>query len=243
MLLDVKCSGGAEPTVRVAATTRVRYDGPDKEQTIMNDVLRWLSGNVALVSAVTSLLMVFVWLFYAHLFFRDFRSRHHPRMLIHQAPDNRIDSLCFVVNMSGQFVNVVGVFAVDPEPGTLVEITDYRHYTTPDEVGSHELKSVLKQGPLGEGQFLQLGTFEKIAGMLGIDREACRTHERSIELRVALFHGSSGLPVGARRVFAVTADDAGELEVRPTTFRTVQMTSLRERRRVLDWLRHGTLSH
>ncbi|MFW5789310.1 MAG: hypothetical protein ACOCW3_05155 [Spirochaetota bacterium] len=209
----------------------------------MNDILLWLSNNVSLVSALTSLMMVFVWLFYANLFFRDFRSRHHPRMLVHQAPDNRLDSMCFVVNMSGVLVNIVGVFACDRVNGRTVEITDYRHYTTPDEVGSRELKSVLKQGPLGEGQFLQLGTFEKIVSMLSIDPERCRRETQEIELRVALFHGSSRLPVGARRAFSVGRRAGSEVEVRPTTFRTVQMTSLRERRRVLEWLRRGTFPH
>lgn len=205
----------------------------------MDAILRWLSDNLALVSALTSLLMVLVWLFYANLFYRDFRSRHHPRILIHQAPDDEIDSMCFVVNMSQQLINVVGVFATAPGTGRAIELTEYRHYT-PEDLGERELKSILKQGPLGSGEFLHLGTFNEILGALGDnDTEGGSEGVESVEVRVALYHGPSDLPVGARREFRIVRQGA-QRHIRPQSLQTLQMTSRRERKRVGRWLEQDT---
>ncbi|MFP4350404.1 MAG: hypothetical protein ACOC0H_04430 [Thermodesulfobacteriota bacterium] len=128
-----------------------------------NEILEWLTRNSSLISALSSLFMVLIWVFYAHLLYRDFRTRNHPRVIIQQAPDRFIDSVCLIVNMSRQIVNIAGIISVGKGmDGTKIkEITDYRQYSS-DEFSEKEIQTLLKQGPLASGDFISLGSFEKI---------------------------------------------------------------------------------
>jgi hypothetical protein len=202
----------------------------------MQQVWSWLTENASLISAFASLLMAATWLFYANLAFHEYRTRRHPRLMIHQAPDAGSDAECHVVNLSTQLLDIVGVFAADAATGRQVQITDYRRYD-PDRDSGQEMGELLKQGPLGSGQSLRIGTFKVLLSRLeqgaGASEEGDSVDQ--FEVRVALYHGSSRLPAGACRSFTVKRQD-GRVEVRPNNFETTQMRSRRHGRKVLRWL-------
>ncbi len=201
-------------------------------------VLTWFSEHVALLSALTSLAMVFIWLFYANLFYKDFKSRHHPRIMIHQAPDKQIDSMCIVINMGSDMVNIGCIIAaVYTEQDTkTMETTDYRHFST-DKYEGREIKSILKQGPLGSGDFIHIGPFEKIIDSTGIPKEQIQ----KIEVRTILYYGSEAKPVGALRDFLLIEKN-GKLNIVPATVNTIQMHSRRQRKVVIQRLEETIFS-
>lgn len=203
----------------------------------MEALLAWLSRNVTLVSALTSLIMVGVWAFYAHLFFRDFRSRHHPHLMIHQAPDTYLDSVCLVINMSANMVNVVCVIAVGrgPHGAWQREVTDYRQFSS-DEAEDGKIESLLKQGPVAPGNYIHLGSFDKLSGLKSNDDQADSPLPiDALEIRVVAYFASERKPVGAVRSFRVIRRE-GKIHMVPKTRHTIQLHSFWRRKKARRWM-------
>ncbi|MEX2543130.1 MAG: hypothetical protein WD314_15085 [Trueperaceae bacterium] len=113
------------------------------------------------------------------------------------------------------------------------------------ELGGLELENVIRQGPLAQGQFLRLGSFEEIleslVGQSPAEGEkwlgsAVADGLKLLEIRVAAVYGDSDRSVGARRTFRLESRD-GALCVRPRDTYTKQLYSRRERRIAEGWLR------
>jgi hypothetical protein len=209
----------------------------------MNDLLPWLNKNAALLSSLASLLMVAIWIFYAYLFHRDFKGRYNPQVIIHQAPDTGLDSLCIIVNLGQQMINLVAVTAVaHTDDGRIArEITQYRR-TSSDWDNDWQLRSVLKQGPLASGEPLHLGSFQEI-----LDDMAIRVEDRdggdgaggeksfTLEIRGIFYVGSRAEPIGFQRFFTIDRQ-AERAQVVPTTLKTVQLVTFWQKKRVKHWL-------
>jgi hypothetical protein len=209
----------------------------------MMEHLQWLSENAALVSSLATVIMALVWVFYAHLLYRDFNSRHHPRIMIHQAPDVGLDSVCLVINIGERMVNIAAVIAAgygSGKPEKILEITEYRAFAT-DSYSERELTSLLKQGPVASGDFIHLGSFKEILEHLSGKDAGGRPAEEAtppfsrLEIRVVMFSGPKARPLGAWRGFSISRGKKN-FEVHPLSIQTFQMTSYRERNRVKKWL-------
>lgn len=210
----------------------------------MNGIVAWLSENATFLSSMATLIMAFVWVFYAQLLYRDFTSRHHPRLMIHQAPDTGADSICLVINMGQRIINVAPIIAVGYTKSggkQMVEITDYRNVSS-DHFTEMELTKLLKQGPIGPGDYIHLGAFTGIAAELEKNAETAAAGDEALsmferlDIRVVLFSGDGPSPIGAWRAFSVQKGD-DSLKVRPLSPQTHQMTAFLQKRRVKKWLK------
>lgn len=204
----------------------------------MDGVLTWMSENANVISAIASVLTLVVWIFYAHLLYSDYRSRHRPRLIIHQAPGAAPDARCLLVNMSSGPLNVSCVVAVAHVDGTAVkmQIDDYEHVAadiTDDQ--KERIATLAKQGPVASGDFLSLGTFDELLQNFSSVSEKRIGEIEELEIRAVAFFGAQDKPIGATRRFLVKQNGA-ETQLKPKTLHTEQLHSWLQRRRVDSWL-------
>jgi hypothetical protein len=189
-----------------------------------------------------------VWLVWLQLMYNDYRRRRQPRMLIHQTRGLGPDTHCLLVNLSQDIIHIQCVRAaavgVDGE-NSLSLGSGLSGLSDESELGPLELENVIRQGPLAQGQFLRLGSFEEILEML-VDQTpgeeerwlgaAAAERVGTVEIRVAAVYGDSDRSVGARRKFRLEPRE-DSLRVRPVDTYTEQLFSRRQRRLAERWLR------
>lgn len=200
----------------------------------------WSTENLTVLSNV---IMAVVWLVYLHAFLRQHKRFNQPFLIIHHAQGCDPGALCLIVNMSKEPIHVICVVAEvsGPEGYVRRDVSDYRRFTPDDQ----NVQATLRQGPIQPGGYLTLGTFENIIlGRQSIadndegsdDYLASLYEATSLELMVAVNHGPSREPIGARRRFIVEKDDNGDVKVKATGINTEQMTKLRKRKEVKRWV-------
>jgi hypothetical protein len=185
-----------------------------------------------------------VWLVWLQLMYSDYRRRRQPRMLIHVTEGSGPESHCLLVNLSQEIVHVQCVRAAMVAPHTEISLPLGTASLDLDTLGPAELENALRQGPLAQGQFMRLGSFEEILERLvgQRPREGKRWLDPSsvpdveaIEVRVVAVYGRSDRSVGARRRFRVETK-GGRVRVRPSGLYTEQLYSRRQRRVAEGWL-------
>jgi hypothetical protein len=194
-------------------------------------MLAWIGNHAAIISAVTSVGMLIVWVIYLDLFLRSYRLQRKPHLLIKQDGTYRLESHCLISNMSEYAVDVSAVL-VDVEWGPYA-------CTLQPMSGSIPEDSASPMTPLQAGSYLQIGTFRDF-----LDRatEAFRTQGSadmpkvaSIEVRLVAFVGAQQIPRGARRRFRVTfGDEVDYLE--PIDVVPRQLVSSKHQRMARAWL-------
>lgn len=186
-----------------------------------------------------------VWLIWLHIMYSDYRSRRQPRMLIHQTEGGGPGSHCLLVNLSQDVIHVqcVRAVSVSEEGESAIPLGSDADLTR--ELAPAELENAIRQGPLRQGEFLRLGSFEEILekvvgaspseGHRYLGPQDVANVER-IEIRVVAVYGRSDVSVGARRRFELHSND-DLLKVKPMDTYTAQLYHRRERKRVEEWLR------
>lgn len=211
----------------------------------METTFDWLQRNASVLSTLVTMATLLVWLVWLQLMYSDYRRRRHPRMLIHQTHGVGPDSHCLLVNLSQGIIHIqcVRVAAVGENGESSLPLG--AALSPESELGGLELENVIRQGPLAQGQFLRLGSFEEIleslVGQSPAEGEkwlgsAVADGLKLLEIRVAAVYGDSDRSVGARRTFRLESRD-GALCVRPRDTYTKQLYSRRERRIAEGWLR------
>ncbi|GAB6058580.1 hypothetical protein [Desulfonatronum parangueonense] len=196
------------------------------------------------ISAISSLVMAFVWIIYLHLALVQYKRSNRPYMIIHYAHDDDPGALCLFVNMSKEPVHVQSVLAyIHGKNGYMRRyITDYERITPHD----NNVQMRLRQGPIQAGGYLVLGSFEEIlrgskpntdvhARIEELIRELGEIH--SIEICVAVIHGPTKYHIGARRRFIVQ-DGEGNFAIRAQDLQTEQLVSWHKRKAVRQWILH-----
>lgn len=211
--------------------------------------MQWFIEHAAVIANVASLAMLFVWMFYTALFYRDFRRQRLPLIVVHQARGYGPDSTCLVVNMSKEPIHVLCVMMAARTAGgeVLASITD-PHQPPLEQEPHRQVQDSIKQGPLQPGKLLSLGSIREIlrvADLASADEPSTDEGQRDsarltfevdqVEVRVIALHGAYQDPIGACRAFYVSRTDSG-LRIEPQTMLTHQMTSRAERRQVRRWL-------
>lgn len=198
---------------------------------------QWLHDNASVISAVTNVAMVAIWLGYLQLFYRQFRRSQMPQMMILESDHHTLNADCLLVNMSQEIVTLVTVMvaARGPEGEQLSEITGYQQKTV-EERSPRQLEEVIKQGPMDSGMFLRLGSFRDLLDIVARDGLPQKEVE-SLEIRAVVVHGAYPAPIGACRQYDLQRDEEGRLlGARATTDTTDQLRSWRRRRTVKSWL-------
>ncbi len=204
----------------------------------MNSIWEWIIAHSGFLTTTTNLLMLFVWVFYAHLLYRQYRYQNHPRLMIHQAPNNSIDSLSLVVNMSEKLINVVSIILVgyNDEKVEYAEVSDYWKMENINEQNSSDIRSFLKRGPLASGEYIVIGSFRKLLDNLNKQKKE-ETDFHRIEIRIAMLHSKENMPIGATRSFDINKTEGGHFNITPSTFHTKQMITFWERKKVSSWFK------
>lgn len=205
----------------------------------------WLQRNATVLSTLVTMATLLVWLVWLQLMYNDYRRRRQPRMLIHQTHGVGPDSHCLLVNLSQDIIHIQCVRAAILGENGESSLPLGSALTLDNELGGLELENVIRQGPLAQGQFLRLGSFEEIletlvgtspgngAKWLGA---AATAGFELFEIRVTAVYGDSDRSVGASRTFRLQANGEA-LRVRPRDTYTQQLYSRRGRRIAERWLR------
>ncbi|KEQ05295.1 hypothetical protein GV67_05995 [Pseudorhizobium pelagicum] len=191
----------------------------------------WLIDNAAVVSALSSLAMLGVWLIYLQLFYSSYRHRQRPKILITRGGGHTIKSRCILTNMSPEIVFIEAVILKlklsDRE--VLCSLSDI------DRVGRKGMdqRSELFQGPLSSGEYLDLGTFKDliVAAMQDGDAEAAiESLEELVVTAVGSYTWHDQL-AAAERCFTVRTEGARKL-LDPDQITARQIRSHREKQKI-----------
>nr|WP_168015686.1 hypothetical protein [Halomonas salinarum] len=201
--------------------------------------MQWLNQNAGAISALTGVLTLLVWLFYAQLLYNSYIRQRRPRILINRGSGKHLDSLCLISNMSAEAIFVQHIFAVleSDEGEQRLDIADQQQ-TRDDE---RQYRS--HQGPLESGDFLHVGSFKDILAHFadhstpnaeGQDEPSFGSY-RALEIRVVAIYGSEDNPIGARRRFQLEpGDDA--CGISPDGLDTQRLASRGQRHLIKQWM-------
>lgn len=188
-----------------------------------------------LLAPISTAVMAIIWIIYLQLFFVQYRRNSRPYLVFHHAQGDNPDALCLLVNMGELPIHVQTVQAVvyfrNAEPLTTT-VTDFERINTERQ----NVQQSLRQGPLMSGGYLVLGSFRSIlCGEQG-SNQAERHMEaiEGVELRVAVIHGPSRFPVGARRTFVLKHQP--HTRIQPTNIHTEQLSRKRDQGIVRQWI-------
>lgn len=199
----------------------------------------WLSANADVISAAASIGMLAIWAVYLNIFWRSHRRQRTPMLVINRGEGRELSARCFVTNMSQEAVYVQSVVAdlITPRKRHRAYITDAEDLR---DVGSPTgWQHMTRQGPLGSGKLVDMGSFECIldyavqvcAGEDRFAESALGRETYACEITIVGIYGSEDLLIGACRCFEI--ERCGEaLFLRATRPETKQITSPRERRRL-----------
>nr|WP_298412077.1 hypothetical protein [uncultured Halomonas sp.] len=211
-------------------------------------MIEWISQNAKVLNFFTNLGVLIVWLGYAQLLYLGFSRQRRPRLIINRGKRKDIDALCIVSNMSAESIFIEYIIAeLETSEGTItMDVTDFdQEYEEGDEERQQHSSSPgtvrenTRQGPLGSGDFLHVGTFsnllERLARDEGIKMDGHRPQGeltfKHLTIRLIGVYGPEDMPIGAERSFELfTNEDFRSLT--PNSWDTKRLSSFRQRRKL-----------
>ncbi len=141
--------------------------------------------NPSVITAMTSVVMVLIWISHLQLALTQYRRASRPFLIIQHAHESAPSAVCMFVNMSQEPVHIECVLTrVTTRRESFTRyIVDYQRMTPEDR----DVRTRLRQGPIQPGGYLVLGSFAEI--ILGVrtreapddDEEKLLTDLREIE--------------------------------------------------------------
>src|SRR5690606_25851611 len=149
--------------------------------------------------------MFLVWVVYAQLFYKDYRRRRRPRIIIDDMSGPGTASTCTVTNLSTEplYLECVVAVATTSNGEFCAPITEHGTISTAD----HEDRQIIshtRQGPLPPGKLMSVGTIEEMARVaLGTssDEDVPVRDLECVEIRIIATMSSEDKPVGATKRF------------------------------------------
>ncbi|GAB2726067.1 hypothetical protein [Halomonas garicola] len=199
----------------------------------------WLNENSQAISAVTSVVTVFVWIFYAQLLYDGYARQRRPRIIINRGKGVGMEALCLISNMSVEAIYVQHLIAVlhTRDKSYSLDVVEYQ------QEGDEEVKGGYRthQGPLASGNHLHVETFNSILHQIlrywELDNDILDQEGLCLGIRVVAIYGSEDMPTGAWRTFEMDLSQPPERQLTPSTIDTHRMSSKRQRKRVLEWVK------
>ncbi|GAM04709.1 MULTISPECIES: hypothetical protein [Novosphingobium] len=197
---------------------------------------QWFTGNTQVVSVALSFAMLIVWVIYLQLLLVQFRGTKRSTILITRAAGRGMRSRCLVTNMSSQPLYVSSLIATVHVRGRQIELalTDLREL--PGDLGE-DPRSIMGQGSLATGQFMNIGHFDDIVRTLLDANEETDVQEEEVDqfdLTVVALYALEDLPVGATRSFHFERNVPKGPRVQPLSIATDQIRQRRRRRDLLN---------
>lgn len=199
-------------------------------------MLQWIGQNSQALNVVVNTAMLIVWLTYLQLFLMSYMRQRRSHLLINRGAGDGVESRCLISNMSAEPVYIQSIMAVlkKGDNAWTAPVTDFDD-TRGDQVD--HVSEATNQGPLGVGEFIDVGTFAKLAErtarFAGASGEEVEQTFDAMELTVVAAHASEALPVAARREFALGDDGA----LTPLTITSEQIRAHHKRREVTRYMR------
>lgn len=200
-------------------------------------MLDWIRENHQLLSVLANVGMLLVWIVYLQLFLSSYKRQTLPKILINIGAGRDIDARCLVSNMSSDAIYVESLIAtLETEKDRWVRpVTDAHELAEEQE---HDLRSVTAQGPLKQGQVMDVGSFRNLVQRVVREAECPVPADAefpedltALEIQAIADFGPDDLLVGAKRRFELVRED-GAWVLGQHTPHTEQIRSRSERRRI-----------
>lgn len=192
----------------------------------------WLEENHGVLSALSSLAMLGVWVLYLQLFYSSYRHQIRPKILITRGGGHTAAARCILTNMSPEIIFVQAVllrlsFPDGEETYSLSEL-DRAGFAPSDR------RSELVQGPLRSGDFLDLGSFDELlSALLGKDDAGHKlAAASSLTILVVGSYTWHDRLAAAERTFNLDRNEADEIVLLPARMTSRQIRTRAERRAV-----------
>jgi hypothetical protein len=202
-------------------------------------MLDWIARNHQIITTLTSVGMLFVWIAYLQVFVGSYRRQTRPKILINLGSGSGLDSRCLVSNMSSDAIYIQSIIIELETPDARISCPVTEMDGIEDWQEPSDLNLWTRQGPLQAGQVRDMGSLRPMLnhvlrsqsrsdGDLGSD-----AWEQLIafEVKIIAAYGSEDLLVGAKRRFNINHSD-GNVVLRPQTIGAEQIRSRRERKSI-----------
>jgi len=193
----------------------------------------WLAGHSDVIGVAVNAGLLLIWAVYLHLALRMFRRQSRPNILINRGGGETARSRCLISNMSTDpiYVNAVILEVVAGERRWSRRISDVE--TLGESESATTAIARTKQGPLANGDFLDIGTYadlvatalERLDG--GTGAPAGLAGADGVRITVIAIYTSERELVGATRGFRIAR---GGAVLQPVESLARQITRRRERR-------------
>lgn len=189
----------------------------------------WLNDNSGALNVIVNVAMLLVWILYFQLLYVSFRRQKRPNILINRSAGSDANARCLISNMSASPVYVQAVMVEMEKDGTRFEATISDTEQLGDEETASKAMERTKQGPLNEGDFMDIGRFRDIVTTAA---QNSRPHEDfpkgigeidEIRITVAAVYTASDKMIGATRAFRVTPSKHGIPHLHPQTLLAKQL--------------------
>lgn len=198
-------------------------------------MISWINEHSGALNVFLNMGMLCIWMLYFQLLFVTFRMQNRPNLLINRSAGNDADSRCIISNMSSSpvYIQAVVVELVRGSGRWTATISDTERLGE-DESATGSMERT-KQGPLGEGDFMDIGTFAsvvrtaiEVAGLGGTAPQRVEDLD-AVTITVTGVYTAVDRLIGASRTFRVGKEE-GRTALRPETTLAKQVTSFRGRR-------------
>ncbi len=208
-------------------------------------MLQWIAQNQAVVTAITGIGTLLVWIVYLQVFVSSYRRQLRPKILITRGAGDGLEAHCFVSNMSSDPVYIESILLTleVPDDEWACPVTDLLDLEDDDAKGSS--RSWTRQGPLRTAEMKDIGSFLDLVRHVLRRKQGRRQAElgdaipdwlRAVKVEVLGAYGTEDLLIGARRRFVVIAEE-GEVRLQGDRLFTEQITRRAERKRLIERLK------
>jgi len=198
----------------------------------------WFSAHQNIIDTLTNVGMLLVWVGYLQLFFLSYRRQRRSEILINRGGGNGLRARCLISNMSAEAIYVESIIVTlrEGEQEIPCPVTDLEDLE--DEQMPSDPKQTTRQGPLGSGSYMEIGSFRHLldramaqAGRGKLEPSQLSGSEFLFEVHVIADYTSESLLVAARRTFEIVGTH-DQVQIRSTLISTEQIRSRPERFRI-----------
>ncbi|WP_346797868.1 hypothetical protein R5M92_03425 [Halomonas sp. Bachu 37] len=198
----------------------------------------WITEHASGINAISGILTLGVWFFYAQLLYNGYARQRRPRIILNRGEGIGLNAMCLLSNMSNEAIYVQYLVAIlhIGEQRYSLELTEYQ------KSDGDEKYYATHQGPLPSGGYLHAQSFADILIQIQrrwqLDKRLLEEPDTtvSLEMRVIAIYGSEDAPIGATRTFKINMQEAPARQLVPATLDTARLNSRRQRKRVKRWV-------
>lgn len=200
-------------------------------------MLQWIAQHRELITALTGLGTLIVWVIYLQVFVSSYRRQLRATLLITRGAGDGPEARCFVSNMSSGpvYVQSVLVTLATAKKTFVFPVTDMPG--TASKAAADPLERT-RQGPLASGELRDIGSFGNLIQHVLHGTQTppnngfASAAVEYVTIEVVGIYGSEDLPIGARRRFLVVKEN-DRFRIQGQGLQTHQIRGRRARSRLV----------